>query len=287
MPSRFPGDFQAARTIARHHQFEADRVFWCGGGVRSGGGGGCAAASERDRIRAGVTVGGGGRAARPGAERDGDVVVGGEELLRVTRRLEPTEQLLASARVPVRGLRAVVQPLVPAVLETGGEPADRSGVAARRVADDRPRPAPHRRRRRRATARGSGRRSRSRPLETPLGVLPQPAPADQRSELAREAGRPGADRPAEDDDAALGQESLDAAQAEAQAQTGPHGGRDDPAREATTPKAPCRRRAVHRHQPRTTSHQPDRGLRDRRGAPGQLVDGVAWLSSFPGVLSLP
>lgn len=97
------------------------------------------AARGRAGARRGVCSGGSGQAMAARAEAGGDGPVGGEEPLRVPRRLAPAHPSLALARGLVGVLRAVVEPLVSPMLHAGEDIPLGRAIARELVGDRHPR----------------------------------------------------------------------------------------------------------------------------------------------------
>ena len=90
-------------------------------------------------IGPGMAIGVGGKLIAAGAEESVDLVVGGEEPLRLPGRLEPAHQFLTLAGRAVRSFDAVVQAFVRSVICPRGQFADRPDITAKLVGYDDPR----------------------------------------------------------------------------------------------------------------------------------------------------
>lgn len=88
-----------------------------------------------ENVGSGLAVGVCWHAVAAGAENDIDLVVGGEEPLRLARRLEPPHQLFAFPGWPMGAFNAIVQSRVRPVVRVRGEITDRHDIAAQFVCD--------------------------------------------------------------------------------------------------------------------------------------------------------
>ncbi len=110
-------------------------------GDRSRGQFGRVGGPDVERVLSCVAIGTGGEAVPAWAEDGGCLIVHRQEPLGMSRRLEPTHDLLSSAGVPVRCFGRVVDPLVPAMCDTGGEFRLRGRIGSELVGHHHPRQA--------------------------------------------------------------------------------------------------------------------------------------------------